>query len=359
MRLGYDLSILRHPYAGTARYAEELLAAMIMSAARDERIVPAQGFPRLRRGGRLRRYLNLASDLTWLTAGIGLLAVRHRLDAWFSPANILPLLLPRPAVVTIHDVNFLDHPETYDRAYARYARLMFRRSAARAAFVMTDSEYARGRIVERLDLTPDRVVVAYPGLDHRRLAGPAAPDPDMPARYALFTGQTEPHKNVGLLLDAWRVGVPDDLHLVIAGPPGRDDVRLRAVVAASPELRERVHFLGSVDESRLARLYADAACFLFPSRTEGFGFPPLEAMSHGVPTAVAAAASLPEVTGAAALHFEPDDAPALATVVRRLVEDGELRERLRRDGVATAARFRWNATAAVAWRAVRQAVGRD
>lgn len=355
-RLGYDLSILRHPYAGTARYAEELLAAMRRSSGDADLVLPSRGLPRGPRASRIRRYLHLAEDMTWWSVGIPLVAARDRIDAWFSPANILPLALPRPCIVTIHDANFLVRPDDYDRGYRRYAERMFRHAARRADRVLTDSAYSAAKLVELLGAPADRTRVAYPGLDHALAVVPAAPDGSLPPRYALFVGQTEPHKNVELLLEAWQIGVPPDLHLVVAGPPGRDDARLRDVAMASP-IGGRVLFLGRVDDDVLARLYTDATCFLFPSRAEGFGFPPLEAMARGAPTAVAESGSLPEVTGDGALRFDPEDAGGLAEMVWRLTDDDVLRTGLIAEGRRMAERYRWAETARVAWGAVREAVG--
>ncbi|MEA2677056.1 MAG: hypothetical protein QOJ81_1197, partial [Chloroflexota bacterium] len=213
----------------------------------------------------------------------------------------------------------------------------------------------RDEVVARLGVDPARVAVVYPGADHLGSIEPAARDLDLPERYALFVGQTEPHKNVGLLLDAWRAGVPADLHLVICGPAGRDDERLRRMAGAA-ELRTRVHFTGRLDDAALARAYQDARLFLFPSLGEGFGFPPLEAMARGVPTAVSTAGALPEVTGDGAMSFEPDDAEALAALVTRLATDSNLRSRLRTEGPKVAAQYTWAATAAALWEEARQAV---
>ena len=130
MRLGYDLSITRHPYGGTQRFAMELLRAMSHPAAGWE-IVTLAGWLRLPRGPRLRRtrrLVNLASDLAWLGPGASWMAARHRLDAWYAPANVVPLALPRPIVVSIHDLNVLVRPDDYDLGYRRFAVRMLRRS---------------------------------------------------------------------------------------------------------------------------------------------------------------------------------------------------------------------------------------
>lgn len=357
LRVGVDMSILRHPPAGTARYAVELLSAMQTAAAANETLIPVAGLPRTGRGHRVRRYLNLGSDLIWWSAGAVITCAARNVDVWFSPANTLPLALPRGQVVTIHDANFLVDPDAYDRGYRSYAELMFRHAASRADRILTDSNWSARQLETLLGAQPQKIVVAYPGLDHSSRAVPAPRDPTLPPAYALFVGQTEPHKNVGLLLDAWRIGVPVDLHLVIAGRAGRDDDRLRAVVAQDRSLRRLVHFEGSVDEPRLAMLYEHAACFLFPSRTEGFGFPPLEAMARGVPTAVAKSGSLPEVTDGGALVFDPDDPAGVATICEQLMSDAAQRERLVEGGRRIAGRYAWRETARTAWAAIREVRG--
>jgi len=357
IRVGVDMSILRHPRAGTARYAVELVSAMGSVAQPSETLIQIAGFPRAGRGRRVIRYANLTSDLAWWSVGAAATCAAQRVDIWFSPANILPLALPRGQVVTIHDANFLIDPDAYDRRYRAYATRMFRHAAAHADRILTDSRWSAHQLEALLGVPPERIVVAYPGLEHSLRVTPTQRDPAFPPTYALFVGQTEPHKNVGILLEAWKAGVPGGLHLVIAGRAGRDDERLRASVAQDAKLRGLVHFTGAVDEARLARLYEDARCFLFPSRTEGFGFPPLEAMARGVPTAVANSASLPEVTSGGALLFDPDDPQGVADICQRLANDVAERQALTEVGRSVASRYAWQETAHTAWRAIRKVWG--
>jgi glycosyltransferase involved in cell wall biosynthesis len=359
MRLVIDMTVARQaPHAGTARYAREVLGAMRAAAPRDAQLIALNGWPRWRGSPRLRqlrRVANLGADVGWLTTGALAAAARHRADVWFGPANVVPPTLPRPMVVTMHDVNFLTVPGSYDRGYTRYATRTFQLSARRATRVVTGSRAARDELVARLGVDPERVSVVYPGADHLAAVEPTRMDMGLPTRYALFVGQTEPHKNVGLLLDAWRAGVPDDLHLLICGPAGRDDERLRGL-AGAPQLRTRVHFMGLLDEAALARAYQDARLFVMPSLAEGFGFPPLEAMARGIPTAVSSAGALPEVTAGGAQLFDPRDADALAALVTRLADDANLRSRLRAQGRKVAAQYTWAATAAGLWGEARRAV---
>lgn len=360
MRLGFDASILRHaPNAGTARYARELLRPMAGGSPPGWQVVSLIGWPRWRpeqAWARLpRRAVNAAIDVSWLTGGALAATASERLSAWFGPANTMPWLVPRPGVVTIHDVNVLSVPMTYDQAFVRYATATMRLTARRARRVVTDSLASRDQLISRLGIDPGRVRAIYPGADHLASVAPGAADLGLAKPYALFVGQTEPHKNVGMLVDAWRAGVPASLHLVICGPRGRDDERLRLMVAKSG-LGDRIHFAGLLADRDLARLYADAHLFVLPSLAEGFGFPPLEAMARGIPTAVSNVASLVEVTRDGALHFDPRDPAGLAHLISQMSDDRQLRVRLSSAGRQVADTYRWADTAAAVWEEVRHAV---
>ncbi len=142
-------------------------------------------------------------------------------------------------------------------------------------------------------------------------------------------GNTKPHKDLPTLFSAFERIAAGDSEIVLLLVGEGDDAYLDAHVAAA--CRSRVRFTGRVSDPELRALYAGAAAFAFPSRYEGFGLPPLEAMSFGTPVVVARAASLPEVVGDAALMFEPGDADGLASALQAVLE---------RCGPAAAARYR-------------------
>ena len=151
-----------------------------------------------------------------------------------------------------------------------------------------------------------------------------------------------PHKNAARLIEAF-AQVPDGV-LVIPGYSTRYEQELEERIEEL-ELGSRVRLLGWVDDATLDGLYRAADCFVFPSLAEGFGLPVLEAMLRGAPVACSNATSLPEVAGDAALLFDPLDVDAIAVSIRRILEDGELAERLRAAGLDRAKRFSWEETA--------------
>jgi len=321
-------------------------------AADEDEIVQARGWPRVGRPIPLRRVLNLASDVGWLHWGARAFTRSNRVDVWFSPANVLPFHLARPMVASILDTNVLDVAGSYDRAYTAYANRMFASAARRASIVLTISEASRVNISDRFGIAPDKIVVAYPGIDHAISTRSAAHPLALPGRFALFVGQTEPHKNLPRLVAAWAQDIPNDLHLVLAGPAGRDEEPIRQAIGDS-RARERIHRVGRVSDDVLATLYEDATCFVFPSIAEGFGMPPLEAMARGVPTAVSSVPALVEVTRGGALVFDPYDVESIASAVRTLASDSDERERLRKAGPEVAKAYRWSDTAATVWNTIR------
>ena len=168
-----------------------------------------------------------------------------------------------------------------------------------------------------------------------------APFDGLPSRYILFVSTIEPRKNLGVLLDAFERMLGDyDGSLVIVGKVGwkSEDI--------VPRLRgERVVHLDYVDAPRLATAFRDAEAFVMPSIYEGFGFPLLEAMHHGVPSIAARSSSLPEIGGDAALYFDPNDPRELESLLRRVVNDAALRAELGERGRKRAAEFRWERAA--------------
>lgn len=344
MRVLVDASILRRPSPGTGRWVRGLTSAL--TAVPDLEVITAPGPARLGPGrtGRARpglrgwvlRIPNAARERWWYESGIGRLAQREDADVLLMPANLSARRGPIPQVVAVLDVNFLTEPETYEPAAARYLGWGFRRAVKNATRLITISEFSRSQICRYLGADPERVTVVYPGVDKPAIL--ADPVPPLDGPYALWVGATEVSKNVGLLLDAWVGGPPNGLRLAIVGPPGRDH---SALVRRAAAIGHDVVIRGPVDEVELERWYRHASVFLFPSRTEGFGYPPVEAMHRRVPVVAARAGPLPEVLGDAALFHDPDDPVALRAQIGRLMADDALRAEMICRGLSRAARYSW------------------
>lgn len=252
-----------------------------------------------------------------------------------------------PLVVTLHDLTPLVVPASMPSALRR---AVYRKLNARAVRLAD-------RVIVPSDATARDVVRLFSASHGKTTVIPEAADDfsageigDLPqglisnrVHYVLSMGNTKAHKDLPCLLAAFQaVGeTRPDVSLLLVGeePPGYLDAHLTG------ETRGRVRFTGRVDDAQLRALYAAASVLAFPSRYEGFGLPPLEAMSFGTPVIVANAASLPEVVGDAALLFPPGDTQALASHLARMLDDAGLRWQLGKRGQARAAEFSWARTA--------------
>lgn len=256
-----------------------------------------------------------------------------------------------PLVVTVHDLSHVRHPEFHRPDAVEHLERGLADSLARAARIITVSEFVRGEVLEHFGLPADRVVAVKNGVDP--VYHPMSPAETQAVRhkfglegkdYILAIGTLEPRKNLLRLFDAFS-RLPDSVrkrHPIVVGGAGgwlNENIsqRLRALESRGDVIR-----LGYVPEADLPTLYAGAWACAYPSVYEGFGLPALEAMAAGIPTLTSNASSLPEVVGDTALTCDTTDVVGLSEQLRRLLDDDALRARLRRDGPIRAAGMSWD-----------------
>lgn len=269
---------------------------------------------------------------------------------WTGPVDVVhgtnfvvPPTRRAAAISTVHDLTAVRFPELCAGDPLFYPRLL-RRALAAGAWVHTPSAFVASEVVAELGAEPERVVAvpeavppvadADPG-EGRRLAGAE--------RYVLSLSTVEPRKDHAALVRAFDAVASDhpDVTLVIAGMDGWGAHLLDDAMATSHH-GSRIRRLGYVSEAHRAALLRGAALLAFPSRYEGFGLPPLEAMSVGVPVVATTAGSLPEVLGDAALLVDVGDEDALAGALAATLSDDALRTRLVEAGRRRAAGFSWD-----------------
>lgn len=235
-------------------------------------------------------------------------------DYYFFPAFPAPFFFfNRNAVSAIHDVGCWDCPSKNKRYMTLYFKLMYRKAAFGHKKVVTVSQFSKDRISKILKKKPNEVTVIYAGLSDCFANFHYNKEQDMKAKeayglsegYILCLSTLEPRKNMRLLVEAFSVLIKEkkiDTSLVLAGRKGwlMDDL----LSNVDKETVDRIHFTGFVDDDLLPYVYRNARVFVFPSIYEGFGVPPIEAMSMGIPVISSDAASLPEVLGNAAYYFE-------------------------------------------------------
>ncbi|MFF2273359.1 glycosyltransferase family 4 protein [Agromyces sp. NPDC058136] len=261
-------------------------------------------------------------------------------DVVHAPANLGPAAPKVPVVLTVHDLLAFRFPEYVPGPYAVVLRAMIRRAARRAARIVTVSESSKRDIVELLHVPEGRVDVTP------LAGGPTAPPPtdlEREADLLLAVGNRMPHKNFTRLLEAIsRIPVDRRPRLVITGSHAEDP--LLAEVRRLG-IDDHVSLEGWVDSERLEELYASATVFVFPTLFEGFGLPPLEAMSRGCPVICSDLEVLRETAGAAAMYVDAESSDAIADAISTLLADPERRAAMSAAGRERARSFSWQRTA--------------
>ena len=265
---------------------------------------------------------------------------------------------PCPLVVTIHDLIPLVLAEYRGDWRVRLYTALVSAAARGAALVLADSEASRQDILKHLGLPEAQVRTVYLAADARYtpasgflLDEAVKQKYDLPDGYVLYLGGFDARKNVQALLSAWTWAansVGEAYPLVLGGQLPRPDGKLFADyprLAQELDLAGTVKFIGHVDESDKPALYRGASVFVFPSRYEGFGLPPLEAMACGVPVVCGNGGSLSEVVGNAGYVIPPHDTRAFGAAILTCLVEPTVSDDLRQRGLAQAKKFSWEKTA--------------
>ena len=348
MHIAFDLRILDDHFPGIARYAYELALALLASPNAPELtfILPAE--PRTRFDLAALQQANVVRS----TAGvfglrqhreIGQIIAAAGADVALFPYYVRPLWSACPAITFVYDTISWRVPAAFSLVKRLQIRLMHHAALARSAHVCTISRSAAADVAQFYSITPARITNTSVGVGaqfYRRSAAEIAAFRaayDLPERYVAYLASDKPHKNIPFLLDAWAAANTGDVGLVVGGrwfDPRTEQLLQR------DELRGRVWRLPAVAEDDLPRLYSGALALAFPSRYEGFGLPPLEALACGTPVVAANNSSLPEVVGAAGVLL-PLRFDVWRTTLERICHNLTWREELASRTVAQAARFRW------------------
>jgi glycosyltransferase involved in cell wall biosynthesis len=297
-----------------------------------------------------------AARLEWEQSGLPLLAEEIGADVIHCPYYSMPHSTPVPVVVTIHDATVFSHPDIHsDAERGDFYRAATVSSLERATRFIVPSRATRDELVRMLNADPAKVDVAYHGIDTRMFC-PATPEERQRvadrlglrgAPYIGSLGEMSRRKNLPELIRGWTVAVADLEHppaLVLAGPATTDPAIMDAVREVPDHLRLiRPGFLRPAD---LPGFMGGATIMVFPSRSEGFGFPTLEAMACGAAVLIARRLSLPEVGGEAAAYTEPN-AASIARNITRLLNDPDRRESLSKAAHARSQLFTWTASAEI------------
>jgi glycosyltransferase involved in cell wall biosynthesis len=261
-------------------------------------------------------------------------------DVLWGPHGTLPLAGKLPAVVTLHDFTSLTTPGRHRFKTIASFNLFIGASLDRARRIAAVSRSVADEAIRWFGVSPRRLELVPNGVDEFFTPGDGGE-----SDYVLFVGTLEPRKGVDVLLEAWRAIPEPKPRLVLCGSSGWGKVPVDS----------HVEWTGFVDRTRLRDLYRHAIAFVYPSRYEGFGIPPLEAMACGAPVIATRTGAIPDFADGAALIVEPGDVSELRDALVRMLRDRALRQDFRARGPVQARRFGWEPGATTMMELLREA----
>lgn len=340
--------------AGMQRYGSEMIKALHLSGCAFELIIgELHGRPdwldgldyRVALGSRLAsilpRPLAAFARLLWLQL-VFPFSVGRRGDTLLALAHELPPFPRIRQVGVAHDLTDFKSFSGRDNRATRFRNALWRKGLKRSARIVAISQATRQDLIDIFELSPEKIEVVHEGVE-TMLFRPRANGATGEAPYLLYAGTLDPHKNVPFLLEVFvRLRARfERLELKLVGR--HDEKRASAMLYALPaEARPAAHFIGFVPDENLAELMAGCEAFAFPSRNEGFGLAPVEAMACGAPVIAAHAGSLPEVIGDGGVLLSPDDLDGWVDELTRVLSDSAYRGSLAARALSRAACFSWS-----------------
>jgi len=272
----------------------------------------------------------------------GILAPRYNL--YWQP-NFIPnhSIKADKIVATVHDFSWEIYPEFQPEERVKYFQKYFYSSIEKCNHIITGSQFTKREIMQRVDISPDKISVIYHGVNHTVFYPRTLKKPEQ--KYILAVGSIEPRKNLKNLLLAYSMldeNFRDEYHLILVGASGWSNDEILNDIK---NLSKWVHYSGYVSDEALAELYGNAALFIYPSIYEGFGIPPLEAMACGAPVIASNASTLPEVCANAAYYVDPLDIKTIKEGIVKVLSDEELQKTLIAKGLEHAKEFSWGKSA--------------
>lgn len=328
---------LCQPLTGVNRYAYELCKSLLELGVKFKIIIPpllikadynVDHFQIIRFG--------IGSSHFWEQICLPLFFVNKPKSILVSFTGLGPIFL-RTKIITIHDLAYLENPHWYSRSYYWLYRILTPLAALTSLKILTVSKFSKEEIHRLLNINLNNIEVIYNAVDHFRGFGGGKRE-IIDQEYILSVASLDPRKNFRTLVKAFSLLKNTKIKLFIVGASNR----IFADTEIDLDSEVNVCLLGRVSDFELKELYQNASLFVYPSFYEGFGLPPIEAMSLGCPSIVSDIPVFREVCGNASLYVNPYDESDIATKIDEVLSDSELRKRLMELGLKRANHYSWN-----------------
>ena len=365
IRIGIDARTLSGRFTGDRTYWRGLLGGLAATDTVNEYVLfiqaPLEGEPpQLGPNFQWQQIARPANSALWMLSAFPRALKAAKIDVAHTQYNIPLLGAPCPVVTTVHDISFRVHPDLFLPKDRWILSTLVPRSMQKAAAVIAVSESTRRDILRFYRTIPQEKVHVVLEAAGKQFRVPEAGQETARAAankvlgldnrpYLLAVGVLQPRKNLEMLLDAFallKLGPHAPPHrLVIAGKRGWLDQTDTQLSALPEEVAREIVLAGYVADNALPTLYGGADALCYPSRYEGFGLPPLEAMACGCPVLCSRSSSLPEVVGDAGILLPADNSAAWAYALEKLLSSPVVLARWRERGPERAAQFSWEKAA--------------
>lgn len=354
MKIGFDARFYSPSATGIGRHIAEVLTILgkldnkneytvFLNEKNFEKFVPPS--PQFKAEKATASHYSFAEQTSFLRQ-----LNKHNFDLVIFPQFNVPILYNRPFIVTIHDLTIHLFPGKKSNPIKHFLyKRIIQNAADKAQKVLAVSQNTKKDIVAHLNIKAEKISVVGNGIsesfqkcDNTKTLEDFRTKYDLPEKYFLYTGVMRTHKNILGLVKAFHLfhQKNKEVELVLAGP--KDDLYFPEILKRTQDLgiEKQVHFTGFFPEKDFSKLFSAATAFVFPSFYEGFGIPPLEAMSVDLPVACSRTSSLPEVCGDGALFFDPNQPEDMAQKMEDILNP-DIREKLIEKGQKQWKKFSW------------------
>ncbi len=354
MNILVNLVFVPQEPTGLANYSLNLLRHLQNN--HDLKVLDHHQYPQLSNDFGIRGHLR---RLAWTQWQLPQIYQQQKADLIFSPIPEAPLFSKCRSIVTIHDLIPLRFPQWFSLGQKSYCRYYVQQVLQQADHVLCNSQTTAIDVQQFFHISPAKLTITPLACDHNQFRFLDLP----PSNYFLYLGRSNPHKNVDRLIRAFaqlssnlspKLSQGEDYELWIAGSSDRRYTPDLIQLAASLGVSKQVKFLNYVPDAELPEMINRSIALVFPSLWEGFGLPVLEAMACGTPVITSNLSALKEVAGDAALLVNPYQTAEIAGAMQEIIQDSGLRSHLRRLGLARAAQFTWQQTAAATQSVIRE-----
>ncbi len=277
----------------------------------------------------------------------------YKPDVYHHPHFDLPFLIHIPAVITIHDLKYIKHPEFFSKQQklkSMYMKLMLQSAVKRASKIIAVSEHTKNDLIDLYHIQSEKIDVIYHGykkFNQQEKEIGILYKSKIKKPYILFVGERRPHKNIENLIYAFHKIINKNYSsfmLVIVGKKYAHYQKPEKLIDRL-KLRDKIILTDSITDAELVQLYKNSALFILPSLYEGFGFPVLEAMNYGVPVLGSNTTSIPEIIGNAGILFNPHNIDEIAENMENVLKNKKIRHTLIKKGEKRVNKFNWELTA--------------